>query len=93
MLTSDLNVEKRSLINSGNAWCRAVQNLLSTPVISKSLEIKICRTNFDLFPRCETSFFAPKEEHRLGVFENRVLRRIFERKRDEVKEGWRKLLS
>jgi hypothetical protein len=32
-----------------------------------------------------------REEHRLGVFENRVLRRIFGLKRDEVAEEWRKL--
>jgi hypothetical protein len=32
-----------------------------------------------------------REEHRLRVFENRVLRRIFGPKRDEVAEGWRKL--
>jgi hypothetical protein len=31
------------------------------------------------------------EEHKLRVFENRVLRRIFEPKRDEVMGGWRKL--
>jgi hypothetical protein len=31
-----------------------------------------------------------REEHRLRVFENRVLRRIFEPKRDEVKVEWRK---
>jgi hypothetical protein len=32
-----------------------------------------------------------REEHRLTVFENRVLRRIFEPKTDEVTGGWRKL--
>jgi len=32
-----------------------------------------------------------KEERRLRVFENRVLRRIFGPKRDEVKGDWRKL--
>jgi hypothetical protein len=32
-----------------------------------------------------------REEHRLRVFENRVLRRIFGPKRDEVRGGWRKL--
>jgi hypothetical protein len=32
-----------------------------------------------------------REEHRLRVFENRVLRRIFGPKRDEVTRGWRKL--
>jgi hypothetical protein len=30
---------------------------------------------------------ALREEHRLGVFENRVLRRIFEQKEDEVTGG------
>jgi hypothetical protein len=32
-----------------------------------------------------------REEHRLGVFESRVLRRIFGPKRGEVARGWRKL--
>jgi hypothetical protein len=32
-----------------------------------------------------------RKEHRLRVFENRVLRRIFRLERDEVTEGWRKL--
>jgi hypothetical protein len=40
---------------------------------------------------CETWSLTLREEHRLRVFENRVLRRIFEPKRDEVTEGWRKL--
>jgi hypothetical protein len=34
-----------------------------------------------------------REEHRLRVFENRVLRRIFGPKRDEVTREWRKLHS
>jgi hypothetical protein len=34
-----------------------------------------------------------REEHRLRVFENRVLRRIFEPKRDEVAGEWRKLYN
>ena len=33
----------------------------------------------------------PEEERRLRVFENRVLRRVFGPKRDEVTEEWRKL--
>jgi hypothetical protein len=32
-----------------------------------------------------------REEHRLRLFENRVLRRIFGPKRDEVTRGWRKV--
>jgi len=33
------------------------------------------------------------EEHRLKVFENRVLRRIFGPKRDEVTGAWRKIIN
>jgi hypothetical protein len=40
---------------------------------------------------CETWSLTLREEHRLGVFENRVLRGIFGPKRDEVTGEWRKL--
>jgi hypothetical protein len=41
--------------------------------------------------RCETWSLTLREEHRLRVFENRVLRRIFGPKRDEVTGEWRRL--
>jgi hypothetical protein len=41
--------------------------------------------------RCETWSLTVREEHKLRVFENRVLRRIFGRRRDGVTGGWRKL--
>jgi hypothetical protein len=40
---------------------------------------------------CETWSLILREKHRLRVFENRVLRRIFGPKRDEVTGDWRKL--
>jgi hypothetical protein len=40
---------------------------------------------------CETLSLTLRGEHRLRVFENRVLRRIFGPKRDKVTGGWRKL--
>jgi hypothetical protein len=40
---------------------------------------------------CETWSLTLREEHRLTVSENRVLRRIFGPKRDEVTGKWRKL--
>ena len=40
---------------------------------------------------CETWSFTLREERRLTVFENRVLRRIFGPKRDEITEEWRKV--
>jgi hypothetical protein len=42
---------------------------------------------------CETWSLTLREEHRLRVFENRVLRRIFGPKRDEEKGVWRKLYN
>jgi hypothetical protein len=40
---------------------------------------------------CETWSLTVREEHKLRVFGNRVLRRIFGPKRDGVAGGWRKL--
>jgi hypothetical protein len=40
---------------------------------------------------CETWPLTLREEHRLRVFDNKVLRRIFGPKKDEVIGGWRKL--
>jgi hypothetical protein len=40
---------------------------------------------------CETWSLTLREEHRLRVFENRLLRRIFGLKRDQVTEEWREL--
>jgi hypothetical protein len=40
---------------------------------------------------CETWSLTLKEEHKLRVFENRVLKGIFESKRDGLMGGWRKI--
>jgi hypothetical protein len=40
---------------------------------------------------CETCSLILRDEHRLRVFENKVLRRIFGPRRDEVTGEWRKL--
>ena len=40
---------------------------------------------------CETWSLTLREERRLRVFENRVLRRVFGPKRDEVTVKWREL--
>jgi hypothetical protein len=42
--------------------------------------------------RCESWFLALREENSLRVFQNRVLRRIFEPKRVKVTSGWRQLI-
>ena len=40
---------------------------------------------------CETRLFTLREERRLRVFENLVLRSIFETNRNEIKGEWRRL--
>jgi len=40
---------------------------------------------------CETWSLALREEHRLRVYDNRVLRRIFGTKREGMAGGWRRL--
>ena len=85
--------EIKSSLKSGNACYYSVQNLLYSSLLSKNLKIKIHRTI--IFPvalyGCETWSLTLREERRLRVFENRVLRRIFGRKRDKVTGEWRKL--
>jgi len=72
-----------------------VQNPLSSSSLSKKLKIKIYRTV--ILPvalyGCETWSLTLREERRLRVFENRVLRRVFGHKRDEVRGEWRKLYN
>ena len=70
-----------------------MQNILSSSLLSKILKIKIYRTIIlpVVLCGCETWSLTLREEHRLRVFENRVLRRIFGPKRDEVTGDWRKL--
>ena len=69
-----------------------MQNLLSSSVLSNNLKIKIYRivTLFVVLYGCETWSLILREERRLKLFENRVLKRIFGPKRDEVTREWRK---
>jgi len=79
--------------NSGNACYHSVQNLLSSSFLSKNLKIKICKTiNLPaVLYGCETWSLTLRDERRLRVLENRLLRRIFGLKRDEVTKKDRKL--
>ena len=62
-------------------------------MLSKNINIKIYRTIIlpVVLYGCETWSLTLREEHRLRVFENSMLRRIFGPKRDEVTGEWRKL--
>jgi hypothetical protein len=61
--------------------------------LSKNTKIKMYKTIIlpVVLYGCETWSLTLREEHRLRVFENRVLRRIFGPKRDEITGQWRRL--
>jgi hypothetical protein len=79
--------------NSGNACYHSVQSLLSSRLLSRNVKVKIHKTIIlpVVLYGCETWSLTLRKDHRLRVFENRVLRRIFGPKRDEVTGEWRKL--
>ncbi|KAJ4429610.1 hypothetical protein ANN_21796, partial [Periplaneta americana] len=66
---------------------------VSSSLLSKNLKVRIYKTVIlpVLLYGCETWTLTLREEHRLRVFENKVLRKIFGAKRNEVTEEWRKL--
>jgi hypothetical protein len=84
--------EIKRRLNSGNACYHLVQNLFSR-LLSKNLKVRIYKSIIlsVVLYECETWSLTVREEHKLRVFENRVLRRIFGPKRDGVTGGWKKL--
>ena len=90
---NSIQEEFKSRLKSENACYHLVQNLLSTRLLSTNTKIKIYRTIIlpVVLYGCETWSPTLREEHRLRVFGNRVLRSIFGRKRDKVTGKWRKL--
>ena len=95
MLTNKNSIQEeiKSRLKLGNVCYYSVQNLFSSSLLSKKLKIKIYRTIIlpVVLYGCETWSKTLREERRLRVFENRVLRRVFGPKRDEVTGEWRKL--
>ena len=85
--------EIKSRLKSGKDFYHSVQNVLSSSLPSKNLKFKIYKAIIlpVVLYGCETWSLTLREERRLRVFENRVLRRIFGPRRDEVTGEWRKL--
>ena len=90
---NSIQEEIKSTLKSGNACYRSVQNLLSSSSLSINIKIKICRSIILLVALygCETWSLTLREERKLRVFEDRMLKRICGRKRDVVTGEWRKL--
>jgi hypothetical protein len=74
--------DTKSKLHSGNACYHSAQSLLSSHLLSRNINVKIYKTIILTFVLywCETWSLTLREEYRLRVFENRVLRRIFELK-------------
>ena len=90
---NDTREEIKRRINVGNACYYSVEKLLSSSLLSKKLKVRIYKTVIlpVVLYGCETWTLTLREEQRLRVFENKVLRKIFGAKRDEVTGEWRKL--
>ncbi|KAJ4434049.1 hypothetical protein ANN_16368 [Periplaneta americana] len=90
---NDTREEIKRRINMGNACYYSVEKLLSSSLLSKNLKVRIYKTVIlpVVLYGCETWTLTLREEQRLRVFENKILRKIFGAKKDEVTGEWRKL--
>jgi hypothetical protein len=90
---NSIHEEIKSRLKSGNACYHSTQNRLSSRFLSKNTKIRVYRTVVlpVVLYGCETWSLTLREEQRLRMFENRVLRRIFRPKRDEATGEWRRL--
>jgi PAS domain-containing protein len=89
---NSIQEEIKSRLKSGNACYHLVQNLFSSSSPPKRIKIKINRTIIlpVVLYGCETWLLTLSEECGQRVFENRVMRRIFGPKREEVTGECRK---
>jgi hypothetical protein len=89
---NSIQEEIKSTMKAWNACYHSVQNPLSFSLLFKYLKIEIYRTI--ILPLVvygsATWLLILREECRMKVFENRVLRRIFGPKRDKVTREWKK---
>ena len=84
--TNDIREAIKRRINMGNACYYSLEKILSSHLLSKKLKINTYKTITlpVVLYGCETWSLMLREEHRLRVFENKVLRKIFGAKRDEI---------
>jgi hypothetical protein len=90
---NSIHEDNHSTLQSGNACCHLVKNLKSFNLLSKIIKIKVQKTVIlsIILYGYENWSLTLKEVHVLRVFQNKVLRKIFGPKRDEVTVERRKL--
>ena len=84
--TNDIREEIKRRINMGNACYYSLEKILSPHMFSNKLKVNTYKTIIlpVVLYGCETWSLMLREELRLSVLENRVLRKIFGAKRDEI---------
>ena len=90
---NSIQQEIKCILKTENACWHAVQNLLSSSLLFKNIQIKIHRTTIYplVFYGWKTWSLTLREELRYRVFQNSVLSSIFGPKRNEATREWRKL--
>ena len=91
--TNDIHEEIKRRINLGNECYYSLEKILSSHLLYKKLKVTTYKSTIlpIVLYGCETLSLTFREEHKLKVFENTVLRKIFVAKRDEITGEWRKL--
>ena len=87
---NDIREEIKRRIHMTN-MCYYLTKILSSRLLSKKLKFNSYKTIILVLDGWETWSLVTREEHRLRVFANKVLRNIFGVKRDEITGEWRKL--
>jgi len=90
---NSIQEEIKSTLKSGNACYHSGQNLLSSSLLSINIKIKICRSI--ILPialyGCKTWSLTLREESKMRMFEDKMLKKICGPKGDVVPCEWRKL--
>ena len=91
--TNDTREEIKHRISMGNPCYYSLEKILSSHLLSKKLKVNTYKTIIlpVVLYRCETWSLTLREEHRLRVFENEIIGKIFGAKKDEITGEWRKL--
>ncbi|KAJ4431659.1 hypothetical protein ANN_20258 [Periplaneta americana] len=89
----NIKMDLREVGYDDRDWINLAQEVLSSSLLSKHLKVRIYKTVIlpVVLYGCETWTLTLREEQRLRVFENKVSRKIFGAKRDEISREWRKL--
>jgi hypothetical protein len=82
---NSIHEEVKNRLQSLNAGYHSLQNLSSSSLVSHNTKIKVYRTIIlPVLYECKTWSLTLRETHKLRLFENRVLRKIFRPKREEI---------